>query len=172
MLTHLVSLMSLILESGSSDGMQVTYSLLIPQSMLRDLGSLNNNSNDSELLRVGQVSFAMETRTTLNPESTLPADSIEALPSTLTGPTLADPSSEQVIGSVGESACAKLCDSIDSCSNTSQGSYCKLANSPHTCFALYWKVDSTGTKIVCYTGDSDCPETDPVICEPEPSVSV
>lgn len=169
MFSSVVFLMSLILESGSSDGMQVTYSLLIPQSMLRDLASLNNNSNDSELLRLGQMSFAMETHTTLIPESTLPVESIAALSSTA---TLADPLSKQLIGLVGESACAELCDSIDSCSKTSQGSYCKLANNPHTCFALYWKVDSTGTKIVCYAGDSDCPDTDPVICEPDPSVSV
>ena len=165
--------MSLILESSSSDGMQVTYSLLIPQNMLKDLAPLNNDSNQSELLRVGQMSFAMDAVTTLNPESTtMPAQSIEPLPPTLTESGLADPVKDQETELVQASACAKLCESIDSCTKTNQGSYCKLANDPHTCFALYWKVDSTGSKIVCYTGDSDCPETDPVLCEPEPSVSV
>ena len=60
--------------------------------------------------------------------------------------------------------CDSLCESLTSCKGGGKGSYCKLANSPSICFGLYWNnVD--GKKVVCYTGDALCPETDPIICQ-------
>ncbi len=69
-----------------------------------------------------------------------------------------------------DSFCNDLCAGLDSCLNSNQGSYCKIANSPSTCFALYWKTDENGMKTICFASEPGCAETDPVICNPKPSI--
>ena len=68
--------------------------------------------------------------------------------------------------------CDQLCDSLASCSKATKGSYCKLANSPSTCFGLYWKTSPDGKRIVCYAGDEGCPDTDPVLCSSADEVPI
>lgn len=59
--------------------------------------------------------------------------------------------------------CQALCDSTDSCANdpSHHGSYCKLWQTPPTCFGLYNKRPGE----VCFQpNDPSCPESSPVIC--------
>ena len=60
--------------------------------------------------------------------------------------------------------CEQACASLATCTAGGQSSYCKKANDPNTCFGLYWRAAEAG-KVVCFAGDADCPQTDPVICD-------
>ena len=103
-------------------------------------------------------------------------DSLSVASSVLQGSMAVEPSTTSPVEASAEAAliyttlypaltCQGACDTISSCKDSGKGSYCKIANSPSMCFALYWKTDGSGTRSFCYAGDNDCPESQPVMCD-------
>jgi hypothetical protein len=92
------------------------------------------NMTDHDIVELGQLSLVVDPRV-------LPTTTVEPSPS-----------------------CEQVCSSISTCQSSSQSSYCKLANNPNTCFALFWRKEGE-RRVICYAGDKDCPTTDPVLCD-------
>lgn len=140
-------------NSTAAEGVLATHSLAIPLEVLRKIVLQNGDSNESLLNHeIGQIQVSFS----LNDPSTVVNDQNVSSDSTL-APMAALPR-------MPDEVCQDYCDELSTCAAAKHGSYCKIANSPSTCFSLYWKTDETGQKIICYASDADCPDAEPVLC--------
>lgn len=135
--------------AGSSD-------VMLPLGSLRAIMQQTNTSDDdATTVLVGKLDIAFNPVSFTTEASNISEKSMSN----------SDPPAEAVPPMTPDELCHSYCVGLDNCQKSGQGSYCKTANSPNICFALYWKVSEDGSKVACYASDGDCPETDPVLCD-------
>jgi hypothetical protein len=148
-------------QNFSTDGDLSNHSIVLPLETLRGIIDPSRlDANETEVV-IGHLKLAFS-----------PADLATTTDDKMTELTSekSDSVTDKGVTISPDELCNDFCAGIESCMQSKQGSYCKIANSPSTCFALYWKQDPEGGKIMCYASDSDCPETDPVLCDSNPAI--
>ena len=146
-----LSMLNVSTESATSN-----HSLVLPLESLRRIVEQSADVSQTADIVVGHIQLAFS-----------PNDigiTTDALAEGVTEGTNSDPVVAVAMNS--DEVCHSYCMGIESCFKSNQGSYCKATNIPSTCFALYWKLDNDGSRVICYASDADCPETDPVLCDP------